>query len=70
MDDLSDVLEILSLLSSWILIESVVLTYKYSDEIDDPEEAIREAKMQLIKKVGFIEELRIDEFDENTDEYR
>ena len=68
MADLPSVLEILSLLSTWIVIESVVLTYKSSDGIHDPVKEIREAKKQLIKKAGFIEELSITESEPSTNE--
>ena len=42
-----------------IQIESVVLHYTSSDGIPDPEETIKYAKKKILKKVGFITELKI-----------
>ena len=56
---LSQALSILSLLSDWLFIESVELSYCKNDCEEDPVELIKSSKVSLTKKIGVINELKI-----------
>ena len=59
LENLTSALEVLLLLSDWIYIENVELTFNYFDDTPDPEHSIRMAKKAFTKKVGIISELII-----------
>ena len=56
---LSQALSILLLLSDWLLIESVDLSYRENDSEVDPLELIKISINSFTKKVGIIEELNV-----------
>ena len=65
--NLTNCLKIMELLLKWRSIDSIELKYSISD-VDDKEEAIREAVQKLTKQVGLIYKIEITKEMQDSDE--
>ena len=60
LSNLNEALDILKLLSKWYNIQKVKLTYVSSEDIDNVDDKVTNAKLEFLKMIGIIPELKIE----------